>query len=75
MNKGIKRAVASGGQGGGAAVPPGLVEPDKSSLWIEDFHYSKDLFSLVSVTLILVTCSRLPFSWPGSRLVHGVSEQ
>ena len=55
-----------------AAAPPGPVEPDKSSLWIEDFHYSKDLFSLDSVILIVVTCSCLPFSWPGNRLGHGM---
>ena len=75
MNKCINRAVASGGGGRGEDAPPGPVEPDKSSLWIENFHYSKDLFSLDSVTLIVVPCSRLPFSWPGSRLVHGVSKR
>ena len=57
------RAVASGGGGGGGgakgtAVPPGSVEPDKSSLWM-------DLFSLDSVILIVVTCNYycLPFSF------------
>ena len=66
-----RSAVASGGQGGKLPPPP-PVDPDKSSLWIKDFHYSKDLFSLDSVILIVVTCSRLPFSWPGNRLVQGV---
>ena len=45
----FSRAVASGRAGGGGSCPPEPVEPDKSSLWIEDFHYSKDLFSLDSV--------------------------
>ena len=67
----MRRAVANGGGGAGRQLPPRPVEPDKSSLWMEDFHYSKDLFSLGSVILI-VTCSCLPFSWPGNRLVHGV---
>ena len=51
------RAVASGGAKG-TAVPPGPVEPDKSSLWM-------DLFSLDSVILIVVTCNYycLPFSF------------
>ena len=64
--------MASGGGGKEAAAPPGPVEPDKSSLWIGDFHYSKDLVSLDSVILIVVICSCLPFSWPGNRLVHVV---
>ena len=45
-------------------LPPGPVEPDKSSLWM-------DLFSLASVILIVVTCNRVPFSWPRNWLVHG----
>ena len=60
------------GGAGGAAAPPGPLEPDKWSLWIEDFPYSNDLFSLDSDILIVVTSSCLPFSWPGNRLVHGV---
>ena len=72
LNQRPFRAVDSRGQGGQLSPPPGPVEPDKSSLWIEDFHYSKDLFSLDSVVLIVVNCSCLPFSWPGNRLVHGV---
>ena len=43
------RAVASGGAKG-TAVPPGPVEPDKSSLWM-------DLLSLDWVILIVVTCN------------------
>ena len=40
----------------GGSFPPGSVEPDKSSLWM-------DLFSLDSVILIVVTCKNcLPFS-------------
>ena len=35
---------------------PGPVEADKSSLCIVDFHYSKDLFSLDAVVLIIVIC-------------------
>ena len=66
------RAVELAGGKGGQLPPPGPVEPDKSSLWIEDFHYSKDLFSLDSVILIVVTCSCLPFSWPRNRLDHGM---
>ena len=56
------RAVANEGGGGGglggkgAAVPPGPVEPDKSSLWM-------DLFSLDSVIFVKVTCNCLPFSY------------
>ena len=66
----VTRAVVSGGgRGQGGTCPPGPVEPDKLSLWIEDFHYSKDLFSLHSVVFIVVTCSCLPFSWRGNRLV------
>ena len=52
------RAVAIGGGGGGGkggGCPPGPIEPDTSSLWM-------DLFSLDSVTLIIVTCNCLPFS-------------
>jgi len=45
MNTILGGPLLAGGQGeGGAAAPPGPVEPDKSSLWIEDFHYSKDCF-------------------------------
>jgi len=55
-----RRAVASGG----------AVEPNKSSLWIEDFSSSKGLFSLNSVILIVVTCSCLSFSSPWNRLLH-----
>ena len=44
----LPRALASGGQGGAAALP-GPVEPHKSCLWM-------DLFSLDSVILIVVTC-------------------
>ena len=49
------------GRGGkGAAAPPGPVEPDKSSLWM-------DLFSLDSVILVIVTCNNcLPFSYSRS---------
>ena len=55
-----------GGGGRGAAAPPlGSVETDKSSVWM-------DLFSLVSVILIVVTCNCLPFSRPRNWLVHGV---
>ena len=51
------RAVASGGGGGGKgeSCPPGPVEPDKSSLWM-------DLFSLDSFILVIVTCNCLPLS-------------
>ena len=58
-----------GGGGARGQLPsPGPVEPDRSSLWTEDFHYLKDLFSLDSVILIVVTkCTCLPFSWPGNR--------
>ena len=64
----VLSGVAAGGQGGSCPPPPpGPVEPDRSSLWTEDFHYSKDLFSLDSVVLIVVTCTCLPFSWPGNR--------
>ena len=75
---GAKITQPAGGQGGtqpaggarGAAAPPGPVEPNKSSLWIEDFSLSKGLFSLNSVILIVVTCSCLSFSSPGNRLFH-----
>ena len=30
-----------------------------------------DLFSLASFILIVVTCNRVPFSWPRNWLVHG----
>ena len=43
----LPRALASGGQGGAAALP-GPPEPDKLCLWM-------DLFSLDSVILIVVT--------------------
>ena len=67
----VTRAVVSGGGGRGqrGSCPPGPVEPDKLSLWIKDFNYSKDLFSLHLVIFIVVTCSCLPFSWRGNRLV------
>ena len=57
------RAVASGGGGagaGGGSCPHGSIEPEKSSLWM-------DLFSLVSVILIVVTCNYLLFSWPRNK--------
>ena len=49
------RTVASGGKGSSYPLPPGPVELDTSSLWM-------DLFSLDSVILISVTCNCLPFS-------------
>ena len=48
----LTRAAASGGEG--RQLPPGTVEPDKSSLWM-------DLFSLDSVILIVVTCICVQF--------------
>ena len=42
-------------RGGGGQLPPGTVEPDKSSLWM-------DLFPLDSVILIVVTCICFQFS-------------
>ena len=46
-------------KGGSCPLPPGHVEPDTSSLWM-------DLFSLDSVILIMVTCNCLPFSYSRS---------
>ena len=40
-------------------MPPGPVEPETSSLWM-------DLFALDSVILIIVTCNCLPFSYSRS---------
>ena len=52
--------VWEGGGGQGGSCPPGPVEPDKSSLWM-------DLFSLDSVILVIVTCNNcLPFSYSRS---------
>ena len=59
MNVPLSRAVASGGTRG-AAAPPGPVEPDKSSLWM-------DLVSLYLVILVIATCNCSPFSY--SRLI------
>ena len=42
-------------RGGGGQLPPGTVEPDKSSLWM-------DLFPLDWVILIVVTCICFQFS-------------
>ena len=52
-------AIGGGGGGKGGSCPPGPIEPDTSSLWM-------DLFSLDSVTLIIVTCNCLPFSYSRS---------
>ena len=48
--------------------PPGHVEPDTSSLWM-------DLFSLDSVILIMVTCNCLPFSYSRSIFRRHISWQ
>ena len=53
------RTVASGGKGSSYPLPPGPVELDTSSLWM-------DWFSLDSVILIIVTCNCLPFSYSRS---------
>ena len=57
------RAVARGGGGGGSG-PPGLAEPDTSSLWM-------NLFSVDSVLLIKVTCwattTLFSLHWPPIR--------
>ena len=53
QNNDNNAAIAS--RGGGGCCPPGPVEADKSSPWM-------DLFSLDSVILIEVTCNCLPFS-------------
>ena len=71
----LPRQRGHGARGAAAPPPPphsaGQVEP---VLWIEGFHYSKDLSSLDSVNLFVVTCSCLPFSWPGNRFVQGLSK-
>ena len=54
------KAVASRGGQGEQLPPPGHIEPDKSSLWMD------------SVVLIVLSCNRLPFSWPSNYLVHSV---
>ena len=54
----LTRTVASGGEGG--QLPPGTVEPDKSSLWM-------DLLSLPLVILIAVTCICFYFHGGGYR--------
>ena len=60
------RAVASKGEQ--LPPPPGTVEPNTSSLWM-------DLFSLDSVILIMVTCNCLPFSYSRSIFRRHISWQ
>ena len=66
------RAVASGGgrgrRGATTPLPPGPVELDTSSLWM-------DWFSLDSVILIIVTCNCLPFSYSRSIFRRHISWQ
>ena len=61
----LYKAIASGGASG-APAPPGPVEPDTSSLWME-------LFSLDSVIFIIVTCNCLPFPYSRSIFQRHVS--
>ena len=65
LNQHKDRAVASWGPRG-AAAPPGPVEPDASSLWM-------DLFCLDSV--ILIICNYLPFWYSRSIFRRHISWQ